>query len=73
MFHLSCRHADKINLLPYRIPLAKNIYRLHSIMVMVPVRAVRKGGTNRMIRDGQGGTFQCVYGAAGDVSNPVLV
>ena len=42
---------------------------LHSIMS--PVRPVRRGGRDRMTRPGR--TFQCVYGAAGDVSNPVLV
>ena len=58
MFHLSYHHADKINPLPYRIPLA-----IENVMSWV----------FRVLRTNVLRTFQCVYGAAGDVSNPVLV
>ena len=69
MFHLSCRHADKINLLPYRIPLAK-IY-IGYILLREESGSDPPEGPWGEGDDGR--TFQCVYGAAGDVSNPVLV
>ena len=60
MFRLSCRHADKINRLPYRIPLAK-------------INIVFQGSPDSPNGQWKRRTFQCVYGAAGDVSKPVLV